>query len=309
MSPKMPDQDRTIQFEADRGDARLRLDQVLVRRVTSVARLTRSTAQRWIEAGAVHVDGRVASRSASRVREGAAISLVLPDTATPRARPEAEDRELSVLFEDEHLLVLDKPPGMVVHPSYKQLSGTLLNAVLWRVRDRTAARPGILTRLDKGTSGIVVIALQPAVHATLQRDASVGGVLKEYLAIVEGTPVPAQGRILLPLARDPADRRRVVAMAGGAASETRYDVRELIGGGRAIVRCELVTGRTHQVRVHLSASGWPIVGDPVYGRADAAIARQALHAWRITFAHPVTGERLQVEAPLPADMQALRPRP
>ena len=217
----MPDPDRTIQFEADRGDARLRLDQVLVRRVTAVSRLTRSAAQRWIEAGAVQVDGRVASRPSSRVREGAAISLLLPDTAVTRARPQAEDRQVSVLFEDDHLLVLDKPPGVVVHPSYKQLSGTLLNAVLWRVRDRAAARPGILTRLDKGTSGIVVIAMQPAVHATMQRAAAAGGILKEYLAIVEGTPAPASGRMVLPLARDPQDRRRVVTAAGGAPSETR----------------------------------------------------------------------------------------
>ncbi len=295
----------TIQFEADRGDARMRLDQVIVRRVTSVSRLTRSAAQRWIEAGAVQVDGRVMSRPSSRVREGAAISLLLPDTAVPRARPEAEDRALSVLFEDDHLLVLDKPPGMVVHPSYKQLSGTLLNAVLWRVRARTGVRPGILTRLDKDTSGLVVIALSPDVHATMQRNATAGGILKEYLAIVQGTPSPPAGRIQLPLARDPLDRRRVVVAEGGAGSETGYAVMTALASGRSVVRCELVTGRTHQIRVHLSARGWPIVGDPLYGVADPVMARQALHAWRITLPHPITGAELRVEAPLPADMQEL----
>src|SRR5688500_2075572 len=163
----MPDPPGTIQFDADRGDTRLRLDQVLVRRVTGVSRLTRSTAQRWIASGAVRVDGQVASRASARVREGAAVAVALPSSAVLRARPGAEPLELTVLYEDSSILVIDKPAGLVVHPSYKRLSGTLLNGVLWRVRARTDHGPGILTRLDKDTSGVVVVALGPDVHATL----------------------------------------------------------------------------------------------------------------------------------------------
>jgi 23S rRNA pseudouridine1911/1915/1917 synthase len=311
----MPDPPGTIQFDADRGDTRLRLDQVLVRRVTDVWRLTRTTAQRWIAAGAVRVDGQVASRASARVREGAAIAVALPASAVLRARPAAEPLELSVLYEDSSILVIDKPPGLVVHPSYKRLSGTLLNGVLWRLRGRTSQQPGILTRLDKDTSGLVVVALTPDVHAALQRDAGAGRISKLYLALVHGIPRPESGRIALPLGRDPLDRRRVVVTPGGAPSETRYELiatGSLTADGRAasLVRCELVTGRTHQIRVHMQASGWPVVGDTVYrgeaGTADppaAALARQALHAWRIALPHPVTREPLHFEAPLPDDMR------
>jgi RluA family pseudouridine synthase len=204
-------------------------------------------------------------------------------------------------------MAIDKPPGVVVHPSYKQLSGTLLNAVLWRLRDRPDVKPGILTRLDKDTSGLVVIALAAEVHAAMQRDAAGGHIRKEYLAVVSGTPRPLAGTIRAPLGRDTADRRRVVVTAGGADSETRYEV-AASAGGLSLVRCELVTGRTHQIRVHLQSRGWPIVGDRVYGTADDRIGRQALHAWRISLPHPVTRERLTIEAPVPEDMRGLVPR-
>jgi 23S rRNA pseudouridine1911/1915/1917 synthase len=193
---------------------------------------------------------------------------------------------------------------VVVHPSYKQAAGTLLNAVLWRIRDRPGMRPGILTRLDKDTSGLVIVALTPQVHAALQRDGAAGAVRKEYLAIVCGTPRPAAGVIREPLARDPHDRRRVVVMAGGADSETRYErLRTSDPPGLSLVRCELVTGRTHQIRVHLAARGWPILGDRVYGAPSEAIARQALHAWRASFPHPVTRQIISLEAPVPDDMR------
>lgn len=301
----MPDPDQTIQFEADRGDARLRLDQILVRRVTDVSRLSRNVARRWIESGAVTVDGRPAERAATRVREGATIAVALPATAARRARPAAEPAELSVLHEDDSMLVLDKPAGTVVHPSYKRTAGTLLNAVLWRLRDRGGVRPGILTRLDKDTSGIVVVALTGAAHAQLQRDAAAGRVVKEYLAIVSGRPQPPRGRIVVPLGRDPHDRRRIVPAAEGAPSETRYEVAATIPEGRTLVRCELVTGRTHQIRVHLASRGWPVVGDRVYGAPDDVISRQALHAWRITLPHPQSGETLTLVAPVPDDMRAV----
>jgi 23S rRNA pseudouridine1911/1915/1917 synthase len=315
----MPQAAPGFQFIADRGDARLRLDQVLVRRVTIVSRLSRTVAQRWIEAGIVTVDGRLARRPSDRVREDASIAVALPPDAILRSVPEPEEAPLDILFEDEHLIALNKPAGVVVHPTYKRLSGTLLNAVLWHVRDRRDVRPGILTRLDKDTSGLVVVAFGDGVHAALQRDGAAGRTRKEYLAVVHGTPHPSSGVIRLPLARDPDDRRRVIVSPGGAASETRYEVTQSVEGAAirlkpdsttasmSLVWCELVTGRTHQIRVHLSSQGWPIVGDSLYGGQTDAMTRQALHAWRLSMPHPVTRTHLVIEAPLPADWPRMPP--
>jgi 23S rRNA pseudouridine1911/1915/1917 synthase len=298
----MPGERLTIHFTADRGDARLRLDQVLVRRVTSITRMSRSRAQHWIESGSVLVDGAVAGRPSIRLREGALVEVSLPDTAEPRTRPGPEAGVLDVLYEDEHLLALNKPPGVVVHPSYKNASGTLLNTILWHLRDRTDARPGIVTRLDKDTSGLLLVSLTPGVHTAFQR----APIRKEYLAIVTGVPIPAQGTIDASLGRDPDDRRRVIVIPDGLPSVTHYQVLS-IAGDISLVRCELATGRTHQIRVHMAWRGWPIVGDATYGVADARVARQGLHSWRATFVHPVTSEPLEICAPLPADLQRLLP--
>ncbi len=308
----MPSEPERIQFIADRGDARLRLDQVVVRRVSDISRLSRSVAQRWIETGAVTVDGRAARRAAARVREGSTVEVALPDSAVRRVRPAAEPVDLDIIDQDDAFMIVNKPAGVVVHPSYKQITGTLLSGVLWRTRDRAGVQPGIVTRLDKGTSGLVIVALTPSVHAALQRASAAGRIRKEYLAVVSASPTPPVGRITLPLARDPGDRRRVVTMAGGAPSETRYEViasHRDEHGPLSLVRCELVTGRTHQIRVHLAASGWPIAGDPLYGTPHPAIARQALHAWRVSMPHPITNEPLVFAAPLPPDMAHLLPVP
>ena len=222
-----------------------------------------------------------------------------------RRRPLPEEGPLSIVFEDEWIIVLDKSPGIVVHPTYKNWSGTLLNSVLWRFRARADAQPGILTRLDKGTSGLVVMALTPEVHAAMQRDQAARRIDKTYLAVVQGTPEPARGTIALPLGRDLADRRRVVVTDTGAPSETRYEVMATLDENASLVRCELVTGRTHQIRVHLAARGWPIVGDAMYGVTSATITRQALHAWRIRFPHPITRQPLDLEAALPTDIRTL----
>ena len=291
-------------FVADRGDAGRRLDQVLVRRVTDVSRLSRTTAQRWIEDGAVEVEARVVTRPSTTVLEGAAIRVTLPADAPRRTRPAAEPGALEIVHEDADLLVINKPAGVVAHPTYKQTTGTALNGLLWHLRDRESIAPGILTRLDKDTSGLMIVALSPGVHAAAQRDAAAGRIRKEYLAVVTATPDPRDGTIDLPLARDQADRRRVVPAPDGARSETRYHVLAASPHG-ALVRCELVTGRTHQIRVHLSARGWPIAGDRVYGAPDARIDRQALHAWRVAMPHPVTRAAMAFEAPLPADLTAL----
>jgi RluA family pseudouridine synthase len=222
-----------------------------------------------------------------------------------RRRPEPEDLALRIVYEDEWVMALDKPAGMVVHPTYRNSSGTLLNGVLWRVRDRAGASPGILTRLDKDTSGLVVVGLTAASHATMQKDGGAGRITKEYLAVVRGVPEPPEGRIVLPLGRDTADRRVVVVRDDGQHCETRYELLRSIGDGTAILKCEPITGRTHQIRVHLAARGWPIVGDRVYGNADSSIARQALHAWKVTLPHPVTRQRLELEAPVPEDLRAV----
>ena len=239
-----------------------------------------------------------------------------------RQRPRAEAIDLRIVYEDEWVLVVDKPAGMVVHPTYRNASGTLLNGVLWRLRDRPGASPGILTRLDKDTSGLVILGLTASTHAVMQQDGGAGRITKRYLAVVRGSPSPAAGRIVLPLGRDSADRRVVVVRSDGQAAETRYQVISSSRRGgpsgpptdpadpsdfpvMSLLHCEPVTGRTHQIRVHLSASGWPIVGDRAYGGADPLIARQALHAWKVTLPHPVTRQPLAIEAPLPDDLASL----
>ena len=221
-----------------------------------------------------------------------------------RPRPEPEELPVAVVYEDDSLIAIDKPPGMVVHPTYKNWSGTLLNGLLWHVRGRAGIEPSIVTRLDKDTSGLVLVALKPELHAQIQRDGSAGRVRKEYLAIVRGTPTPARGSIALPLARSAENRRQVVVTAAGQYSQTNYEVLSTVNG-YSLIRCELVTGRTHQIRVHLAARGWPIAGDGSYGEAHPALTRQALHAWRVTLPHPVTRAPLQLEAPLPRDLNGL----
>jgi 23S rRNA pseudouridine1911/1915/1917 synthase len=227
-----------------------------------------------------------------------------PRFQSRRPPPEPEPIDISILYEDAWLMAIDKAPGMVVHPTYRNWSGTLLNGILWHLRARADVSPHLITRLDKDTSGVVLIALTPGIHAHVQRDAIAGGVRKEYLAVVRGTPSPARGSIDLPLGRSPEDRRRVIVTPAGQDSRTSYEV--LSSSDRhSLVRCELLTGRTHQIRVHLAAQGWPIAGDPVYGEADSAIGRQALHAWRIALTHPVTQMPLEVEAALPPDLRRL----
>jgi len=290
-----------IHFTADRGDARLRLDQVLVRRVTEVSGMSRARAQRWIADGLVSVDRTPAGRASMHLREGTAVQVALPNQSRMRERATPEPVPLDILYEDDALLAVNKPAGMVVHPSFRNPSGTLLNGVLWRVRDRKDIRPGLVSRLDKDTSGVVVVALSPGVHACIQRDARAARVIKEYLAIVRGAPQPREGRIALPLRRDPADRRRVIVDAAGVPSETTYSV-VANGDGYSLVSCRLGTGRTHQIRVHLASTGSPVAGDRTYGSPDPLIRRQALHAWRITFPHPQSRHDVRIEAPVPDDI-------
>ena len=307
---------------ADRGDAGRRLDLVLRRHLTDVAAATRTRVQASIEDGHVTVNGTPVRRAAARTALGDIVTILLPH-ATPRPKMAAEDVGLEVLCEDEHLLAIDKPPDMVVHPGYRNAQGTLMNALLWHARAwPPAQRPSLVGRLDKLTSGIVVVAKTAAVHAALQRAMTSSDGEKDYLAVVYGRVNVARGQIDLRLGKTRGDRRRVVASVDvGAPSRTRFERLARVAApkvGLSLLRCRLATGRTHQIRVHLAARGWPLVGDATYGEpcwqqiVDPALAavlrtfpRQALHAWRVGFTHPVTRERVRIDAPVPSDIEAL----
>jgi 23S rRNA pseudouridine1911/1915/1917 synthase len=308
-------------FTADRGDAGLRIDLVLRRHLTGVDAATRTRVQTWIEEGRVAINGAVVRRVSARTLAGDAVTIVLPELEI-KSPPTAQELPLDILYEDDHLVAVNKPPGLVVHPTYKHTDATLLNALLWRARDwAKTSRPSVVGRLDKLTSGLVLVAKSPAVHAALQRTLAAPGSRKEYLALVWGR-TSGGGTIDLRLRRDPGDRRRVIAsMADGAPSRTEYvrlSQAAVVPESLTLLQCRLVTGRTHQIRVHLAASGWPIVGDPKYGEPrwqqiadDAArtmlsqFSRQALHAWRLSFTHPATGQAIAIEAPPARDFAML----
>ena len=307
---------------ADRGDAGRRLDLVLRRHLAGVETASRTRVQAWIEGGHVTVNGTRIRRVAARAAPGDVVTITLPDGASRRAMV-AEDVSLDVLYEDDHLLALDKAAGVVVHPTCRHADGTVMNALLWHARGWPVThRPSLVGRLDKLTSGVLVVAKTAAVHAALQRTMASISSEKAYLAVVYGRVPMARGDIDLRLGRDRGDRRRVVASADvGAPSLTRFERLARVrapGAGLSLLCCRLVTGRTHQIRAHLAARGWPLVGDPVYGEprwshvsdptlaaALRAFPRQALHAWRVTLTHPVTGMRLLLEAPLPRDLDEL----
>ena len=293
---------------------------MLLRHLRDERAISRNRIQKWIDAGDVLVNGTPPSRAAWRVQAGDDVQVKVEHLQPPRARPMAQAMDLEVLYEDADVLALNKPAGLIVHPSYKNADGTLMNGVLERAKAwPDGSRPGLLGRLDKFTSGVVVIAKRPAVHAALQRAMDARRIDKDYAAIVWGRPSPVRGTIDLALDRDPWDRRRItVTDRGGQPSVTKYE-RLAVSPDQAfaLVRCRLITGRTHQIRVHLSARKWPIVGDQVYGRKrkggetsavdDIAwtFPRQALHAWRLSLRQPTTGEAIEIVAPLPPDMQAL----
>lgn len=210
--------------------------------------------------------------------------------------------DLRILHEDADLLAVDKPVGVVVHPTYKHTSGTLLDDLRALAADWPASHnPTLVGRLDRETSGVVIVAKHAAAHATLQRTP----MEKDYLAVVAGDVDVACGEIDLPLRVDPDDRRRVVVSpTDGRPCVTQF-ARLAARAGFALLRCRLVTGRRHQIRAHLAARGWPIVGDHVYGAIARTFPRQALHGWRVAFAHPFSGEAIALEAPLPRDLREL----
>jgi 23S rRNA pseudouridine1911/1915/1917 synthase len=299
-----------IELEVAADQAGERLDRYLA---AAVPGQTRSRVQRLIESGLVHVEGR-AARANLAVRPGDRVTVDVPAPVSATPRPEAIP--LTVLYEDSDLIVVDKPAGMVVHPAAGHDSGTLVNALLHRVRDLSGIggelRPGIVHRLDKGTSGIMVVAKHDQSHATLSQQFADREVEKTYVALVWGV-VQAGKRIDLPIGRDPFNRHKMSARARRARTATTRVTRAHHFRGVTLCHVAIATGRTHQIRVHLAAIGHPIVGDATYGGARRRVAgdlrsvqrleRPFLHAHRLVFSHPDDGRRLEFESPLPADLQ------
>jgi 23S rRNA pseudouridine1911/1915/1917 synthase len=217
---------------------------------------------------------------------------------------------LDVVYEDAALVVVNKPAGLSVHPGPGHPDGTLVNGLLAHIPDLGGIggelRPGIVHRLDKDTSGLLVVAKTAQAHATLVEAFAEREVAKTYLAIVRGRPELGEGMIDAPLARDPVHRQRMAIVEGGRPARTAFRV-VAEGGGWSLVEARPETGRTHQIRVHMASIGHPIVGDALYGRREEGVARQMLHAWRLSFRHPTSGEEMRLEAALPVDFgEALR---
>jgi len=286
-----------------------RLDRALA---VAIPTLSRERLKTLISAGNVTRDEAQVRDPASKVRAGDAFTVAVPD---PRpATNAAQDIPLVIAFEDEHLIVVDKPAGLVVHPACGNLDGTLVNALLHHCQGSLSGiggveRPGIVHRIDKDTSGLMVAAKTDRAHAGLAKQFADHSIDRRYKAIVKGQPRPPAGRIEANLGRSPANRKKmaVVGPTQGKHAVTHYRTLEVLDGA-ALVECRLETGRTHQVRVHMASIGHPLIGDPVYGRGRSGLEgfdRQALHAARLGFVHPVTRTALVFESEMPGDMQRL----
>lgn len=281
---------------------------------------SRARLQGWIRDGSLRVEGRTV-RPRNTVSADDRLSLETTLDTDDTAGWQAEPLPLSVVHEDEHLLVINKPAGLVVHPAAGNRSGTLVNGLLHHSADfHHLPRAGIVHRLDKDTSGLMVAAKTAETHAALVEQFAARTIERSYTAVAWGAPAPAEGTYTGAIGRNPIDRKRMAVRAqGGRPAQTHYRVeRELAGGAASLVTCRLGTGRTHQVRVHLAHAGHPLVGDPSYGRRHppqglepaarhvvAVFARQALHAATLGFTHPVTGEHLRFTTPIPRDFQEL----
>ncbi|HKS88677.1 MAG TPA: RluA family pseudouridine synthase [Stellaceae bacterium] len=307
---------RTVEIALAAEDDGLRLDRALQRRLPD---LSRSRVKQLMLAGHVASGGRVLRDPALPARAGLAVTIDLP--APEAALPAAQAMALDIRFEDPHLIVIDKSAGLVVHPAPGNPEGTLVNALLAHCGESLAGiggvrRPGIVHRLDKDTSGLLVAAKTETVHRALSAAFADRRIERAYSALVWGVPAPPVGEIAGNIGRSPNNRKKmaVVAAGHGKPALTRYRVARRFGLHAALLECRLLTGRTHQIRVHLAHIGHPLIGDPVYGaragrrrlpRAIAAFPRQALHAGRLGFTHPITGEHLSFESALPADMAGL----
>ncbi|WNO52775.1 RluA family pseudouridine synthase [Stakelama saccharophila] len=291
-----------------------RLDRALAEAIPT---LSRERLKTLIASGMVFDPKGVPQRNpSSKASAGAIYSVTLPEPEPAHNTPQAI--ALNVVYEDEHLIVIDKPAGMVVHPAAGNADGTLVNALLHQCAGQLSgiggvARPGIVHRIDKDTSGLIVAAKHDRAHEGLARQFKAHSIDRRYLAIVGGRLATGEGTIEAPLGRSPANRKKMAIVPGGKNARTHYRLVEPLREA-ALVECRLETGRTHQVRVHMASIGHPLLGDPVYGRSRPAhrallatlgFRRQALHAAHLGFIHPVDSNALAFDSEMPADMQEL----
>jgi 23S rRNA pseudouridine1911/1915/1917 synthase len=294
----------------------LRLDRALGELFSSYSR---NFLANLVTEGHVRVDGSPAKKASQRVETGQRVTIDVPEAAPSGIA--SQDLPLTVLHEDADVVVIDKPAGLVVHPSAGHADQTLVNALLFHVKDLSGVggeiRPGIVHRLDKDTSGVMIVAKHDEAHRKLTANWNSDRVRKEYVALVYGTPSSERGTVDAPIGRDPRDRKKMAVVADGRRAVTDYELAERLRYA-SLLRCRLRTGRTHQIRVHMKQLGHPIVGDPLYSgpqwrgipdkrvqKVLSSLRRQMLHAARITFDHPATGVVVTVEAPLPGDMSAV----
>jgi 23S rRNA pseudouridine1911/1915/1917 synthase len=294
------------EFQAGPDDSESRLDVFLTARVPEC---TRSFIQRLISEGEVTVNGRVRTKSGFSLSTGDSVLLTLPAPVSSAVMPESIP--LDILYEDDQLAVINKQRGMVVHPAAGNLQGTLVNALLAHCRDLSGIngviRPGIVHRLDKDTSGVMLVAKTDRSHVSLAEQIRNHTAGRTYLAVVHGDFAVEEGRIEGSIGRNPKDRKKMsVVRQGGKMAVTHFKVLERLGK-YCLVSCRLETGRTHQIRVHMASIGRPVAGDPKYGppAPGLPIKGQALHSSQIQFVHPLTGETMNFQAPLPDDMLQL----
>lgn len=300
----------SLHFVAGEDEAGERVDVVL----SSVARVSRAQAKRWVEAGRVWIDERPVARASRKLGLGEAVAAAPPEPVKAVAQP--QDIPLDIVFEDEHLVVVNKAAGLVVHPAPGHARGTLVNALLHHCTQLAGIggvlRPGIVHRLDQGTSGILVAAKNDAAHQGLAEQFHDHSIERLYRAIVRSKPTAESGRVDAPIGRHPRDRKRMsVSSTSGREARTAWRVAKRFDRSeRALLEIAPETGRTHQIRVHLSSIGLPIVGDKVYGRGgglkrEQLLGHPALHAALLGFVHPATGEKHRFTAELPADLKVL----
>jgi 23S rRNA pseudouridine1911/1915/1917 synthase len=301
-----------------------RLDKIIVERLASTLLCSRSQVERWIEEGGVSVNGKVIIKPAFKVGNGSRIEVVAPSEDKTHLKP--LDFPLEIIFEDAHLIVLNKPARISMHPGAGNDTHTIANAVVHHVGKKQLSvgesdRPGIVHRLDKDTTGVVVVAKSTPVHAALSRQFAERSVGRSYIALVYSTPRAVRaiqasddGEVSAPIGRHPTNRKIMAISEQGRPATTLWKVEERFLHG-TLVECTLKTGRTHQIRVHMNSIGSPVIGDPAYGDfsnlpkplrdASALLARQALHAATLSFTHPITKDRLSFSASLPEDFQRL----
>jgi 23S rRNA pseudouridine1911/1915/1917 synthase len=298
------DQNLSVTIRVGPADAGERLDKLLA---VAPGIGSRAAAQKLIAAGLVVVNGNERNKN-YKVGEGETVEVRMPPPAETGLEP--EEMELSIPYEDEHLLVVDKPAGIVTHPAKGHVTGTLVHGLLGRqiAGGEHPHRPGIVHRLDKDTSGLLIVARDDETHRHLADALSRHKIERTYLCLVHGLFETREGTIEAPLGRDSRERQQMtIRKRGGREAVTHFRVLESWGAGPySLLEVRLETGRTHQIRVHLAAIGHPVAGDAVYGRRrdELGVGRQFLHSARLRFTHPVTGETVDVASPLPADLQA-----